>query len=360
MLTQILGTVIIAITLVDVYLTVLYPRTGRSVISLGLSRNVWAVFRWVSRWPIKGSRRVLSYCGPSLLVVIVIVWVCAFTLGFALIIWPALGVGIQASQGETPTDFQTALYYSGYTLTTLGVGDLVPKNSFWRLITVLEAAVGFSIITASLTYLLSVYSALTQRNTFALSLHHKAARRADAAVMLTNLKGQGNFDPALQELSNMSRDLLSLLESHHAYPILHYFRFHESRYSLARMAFVCLDLTTLVQTALHPQVYEPLIKSSAVIGLESSSMDLLVQLADSFLGDRRPESIASPQEWRRRYFAAISLFEHHHIKTVKDVEAGADHYVATREKWDSLVLAFAQYMEYSWDKIISADDNDAD
>lgn len=351
MLYQILGVVIILIALADVYLTVLYPRTGKSVISLKLSKAIWEIFRQISRLPVKGSQRVLAYCGPSLLVAIVVVWVCSVTFGFGLLIWPALGTGIQASQGTTPTDFPTALYYSGYTITTLGVGDLVPKTDLWRLITVLEAAVGFSIITASLTYLLSVYNALTRRNTFALSLYHRSSESADAAVLLVRLKGYDRFDLALQESFNMSRDLLFLLESHHAYPILHYFRFKESRYSLARIALVCLDFTSLIKTALHPQTYQPLIASAAIMELEQSGLELLFQLANSFLEEHQTKQPEALTEWRHRYFDTIALLRQHNIVTVEDTETGADHYVALRQRWNNLILAFTYYMEYSWEDV---------
>lgn len=348
---QILGVGIILLTLVDVYLTVLYPRTGKSVISLQICQYTWELFRWLSHLPFKRSKNILAYCGPTLLLVIVVFWVLAMTLGFALLIWPALGNGIQASQGQTPQDFATALYYSGFTLTTLGVGDLVPKTAFWRLVTVSEAAIGFSIITASLTYLLSVYNALTRRNTFALSLYHRLPTQADAATLLVRLKGYGKFEPAMSEISTMSRDLLYLLESHHAYPILHYFRFREAYYSLARMALISLDLVTLIKTGLDPQVYQPLIDSAAVNELHNGSCDLLYQLAKSFLGDSHPQRPTSETAWRQRYFDAIALFQKHGIETVSDLQAGADNYVALRQHWNSVVFTFAEYMDYRWSEI---------
>lgn len=351
---QILGIGIILITLSDVYLTVLYPRTGKSVISLKISQATWELFRRIAHLPIRENQRVLAYCGPTLLVVIVVFWVCACLLGFSLLIWPALGTGIQASQGKTPDDFATAFYYSGFTLTTLGVGDLVPKTGFWRLVTVLEAAIGFSIITASLTYLLSVYNALTRRNSFALSLYHRNSGQADAALLLVRLKGYGKFQPALSEISSISRDLLYLLESHHAYPILHYFRFREPHYSLARMALISLDLATLTKTALHGQAYEPLINSAAVNQLHSGAYDLLTQLASSFLGQERLHQPTCEKEWRDRYWSAIAYLQQHDIKTVADCQAGADQYVAHRRQWNGIVLAFANYMDYRWSEITAA------
>lgn len=348
MLYQILGIGLILTAFIDVYLTVLYPRTGKSVISLQLCKATWELFRQMSRWPIVGGKNLLSYCGPTLLVLTATLWVLTLAIGFALLMWPALGTGIQASEGKTPTDFATALYYSGFALTTLGVGDLVPKTALWRLVTVLEAAAGFSIITVSLTYLLSVYGALTQRNTFALSLHHRSGGKAIAADLLVRLKGYGKFEPAMQEISGIARDLLRLLESHHAYPILHYFRFKDPRYALARMALISLDLATLIKTALHPQRYQPLIESSAVTELESGGLDMLFQLADSFLDSAQ---LAPPQpksEWRSWYFRSVKLLQQHGIETVLDIEAGADAYVTRRARWSGTVQSFASYMEHKW------------
>ena len=349
LLWQILGVLITIIAFVDVYLTVLYPRTGKSVVSLKLSKLLWEVFRWISRTT--GSKNILTYCGPTLLVAIALLWICLFTFGFALLIWPALGNGIQAGSGKTPTDFGTALYYSGFSLTTLGVGDLVPKTTFWRLVTIVEAAVGFSVFTATLTYLLSVYNSLTRRNVFALSLCHRAGCKANAADLLSGFKGFGKFELAAQDISNIARDLLFMLESHHAYPILHYFRFQAPHYSLARIALISLDLATLIKTALRDPTYQSLISSAAVKELESGGLNLLYQLSDSFLDSAKETDVSEKTAWRQWYFNATGILQHNGIETVLDRETGADNYVAERNRWNKQVSAFARYMDFSWGEI---------
>lgn len=344
-----IGTVFTVLS--DVYLTVFYIRGPKTTLSLLLSKGIWELFRRLARLPILGGKGILSHCGPTLLIAVIVVWFCILNLGFAIITWPALGTGIQASQGPTPTDFATAFYYSGFTLTTLGVGDLVPKTAVWRVISILGAALGFSTITVTITYLLSVYSALNRRNAFALSLEHRLTQVADAANLLVGMKGFGQFELATQNISTMTRDLLYLLESHHAYPVLHYFRFREAHYSLARMVFISLDLVTLIKTALHPQVYQPLIGSGAVTELENGGLDLLFQMDDSFLNEQVLDQPVNQQAWRRRYWRAISDLQQHGIETATDPAAGADDYVALREKWDTIVVALARYMDYSWQEI---------
>ena len=336
-------------------MTVLYPRTGKTVLSSKLSKGVWELFRLLSRVPFKKSKSVLAYCGPTLLVVIVVFWVTCFLLGFALLIWPALGYGIQASEGDTPRDFATAVYYSGFTLTTLGVGDLVAKNAFWRLVTVAESAVGFSTITVALAYILSVYSALIRRNAFASSLFHRSAGEASAVALLIRLKGAGKFESALSEISTLTRDVLFLLESYHAYPVLHYFRFRDPRYSLARMGLIILDLATLIATALDPEEYKTFISSATISELDSGGHELLTALADSFLVERQLDQPESPLEWRSWYYSSIKALRQNGIKTIADVESGADRYVEARRGWDYLVRAFAQYMDYEWRQVAPAE-----
>ncbi len=124
---------------------------------------------------------------PSLLVATVAMWISLLILGFALIFWPALGNQIRMETGSTPTDFATAIYYSGYALTTLGTGEITTQTSTYRLLMVLEAVIGFSVLTMTLTYFSSVYSHLIERNTFALSIHHRTAKTADAAELLARI-----------------------------------------------------------------------------------------------------------------------------------------------------------------------------
>jgi len=350
-LSHLVGIAIILIILLDIFLTVLYPRSGKNTPSLLLSKGIWELFRRLGRLPVSNSPNLLSYCGPTLLIVVIVFWVCSLAVGFALLLWPALGQGIQASQGDTPTDFATALYYSGFTLTTLGVGDLVPKSGIWRVVTVLEAGIGFSIITATITYLLSVYSALNRRNTFALSLYHRSGHHADAVELLLGLRGYGQFELATQEITDITRDLLFLLESHHAYPVLHYFRFREARYSMAQMALISLDLATLIKSALNPHLYQPLINSSAVTELERGGLDLLSQMANSFLNEAALDQPLDRQYWRERYVKSVARLHEQDIVTVADVEAGADRYVALRQQWEPMVLALARYMDYCWEEI---------
>ena len=178
-LLKLVGALLVLLALADIFMTVLYARSGAGIITPGLSKGTWILFKGLA--PRQGRARAawLSFAGPMILVVTAATWFSLLTLGFAFVAWPALGSSIQASSGPTPTDLAAALYYSGYSLTTLGTGDLVPQTAAYRLIMVAEAAIGFSALTLTLTYFMSIYSALVRRNTLAQGLHQMSAGTAD-------------------------------------------------------------------------------------------------------------------------------------------------------------------------------------
>mgnify|MGYP002779032304 CR=1 FL=1 len=65
----------------------------------------------------------------------------AVVLGYAAAYWAIDGVGPQSGE-PVPTDFRTAVYFSGITFTTVGFGDLVPAPHA-RLLAMSEGAAGF-------------------------------------------------------------------------------------------------------------------------------------------------------------------------------------------------------------------------
>src|SRR3954468_23256537 len=95
------GGIVLAITLLDVFLTVLYARAGTGILAPWLARGVWRVFRGLS-----GGRHagILSYCGPAQLVALVLMWGALLALGSGLVIHPALGTGVQSTSGATEVD----------------------------------------------------------------------------------------------------------------------------------------------------------------------------------------------------------------------------------------------------------------
>ena len=120
------GTLLMALVLADVFLTVLYARAGTGIISTRLARVIWLTLRSV---PSGRSRcRLLSFCGPIVVVALLLTWSILLAIGAALIVHPQLGTTITNTNQNTPTDFLTALYVGGCSLSIGGGSNFAPQR----------------------------------------------------------------------------------------------------------------------------------------------------------------------------------------------------------------------------------------
>jgi hypothetical protein len=345
-----LGAVLVLSVLQDVFFTVLFPASGHGVLRRPLARVVWAGFRTVARRLDDDRRRgFLAYSGPVQISVNLGAWILLLTVGFALIYLPALGSQITASSGPTATTWSNAVYYSGYALTTLGVGDLVARDGVYRLLTVVEAGIGFATVSMAVTYFLSVYSALTQRKVTAAQLHHRTYDTGEAVELLAGLALDGELPGAGDELGRISTAIQHSLETHAAYPVLRYFHQRHVYYSLPRIVLLGLETVTIVRTVLDPGRYRHLIDSPSVAGLSASADQLLTELVpDAATGVPDPDT---EQAWRERGQAAAERLAAAGLRVRDDRAAVADDYVALRAGWDGRLHSLADAMVYDWSTI---------
>lgn len=355
--TPLLGAGLVAVALTDMFLIVLYLRGGTGLITPALSRLVWGALRAVGRLTGEKHGLVLAYSGPLLLVAIATVWAGLTWVGFGLMVWPALGGGIRATAGATPTDFATALYYAGFSLTTLGTGDLTPRTGGWRLATVAAAGLGFSSFTLVVTYFLSVYSALRRRNVFANALHQRTAATGSPIEYLVRLTKGAEPSRARQDFDLVLVDMVDLYESHRFYPVLHYFRHPEPRYSLARVTFVILDTYSLMQAALDPDEHGAVLADSATRGLWESTEQLLKGLSDTFLsghhGERMPNE-ARLAAWRAHLGSARKRLAAEGV-ALGSPAVGEDRYLELRTRWQPWVDDFAARMDFRIETVMGGE-----
>lgn len=244
------GGIVLAITLLDVFLTVLYARAGTGLLARRLARGVWHLFRGLSRGRNSGA---LDFCGPAQLVALVLMWSALLALGSALVIHPALGAGVESSSGPTDTDFVTALFVGGSSMSIVGASDYGPTSPGYKLLFLFNSLVGMSVTSLTLTYLMQVYSALRSRNTVGLMMQTQSGDAGDAAELLAHWGPQGRFDGGYNNLSTLAGEMAAIKETHHFYPVLFYFRFEEAYYAPPQILRIALDAVALVRTALDPR-----------------------------------------------------------------------------------------------------------
>ncbi|HEX3760754.1 MAG TPA: ion channel [Kofleriaceae bacterium] len=193
------------------------------------------------------------------------------TFGAAMILHPVLGSAVVSQQGQTATDFFAALIAAGRSLSIVGAGEFSPRTGGARLFFLFNSVVGTAIISLTLTYLMQVYNSLKQRNALGMTLHLMTMRTGDAAELVAGLGPDGQFSTGYGHLIQLANQMTEVEESHHFYPVLLYFRFHDPFYSVSEFAFVALDALSLTETALSEEKFHWLKHSAAVAALWQST-----------------------------------------------------------------------------------------
>lgn len=260
------GTALLVLLLLDVFVTIFLPRSGAGPVTGRAYRATWWLWRAVA--PRAGQRRraVLGLCGPVLLPLTVLLWSLELVVGFGLVYLP-FAPTFQAPPGEELPGWVAALYYSGYSATTLGVGDIHPQGGGLRLLAVVEAALGFSLFSVSITYLISVYAAVSQSASFALTVSRyvRPVRDASVAEVLVEARDTGTVDDLRQWLANSGTDLERVAQSRVQYPLLQYFHISDDDRALPVALTDLLELLTVVQALPDRTVFPALTGAPGVL-----------------------------------------------------------------------------------------------
>lgn len=165
--------------------------------------------------------------------------------------WTAIFCGsptaVVSSTTSAPADLIGRAYFSGYTLTTLGIGDLVPGDGIWRLATVVAAANGFALLTLFVSYTFSVMTALNARRSLGSAVGHLGTTPEEIAMLLRD----GGSQALATHLQNLTSQVESSAMQSDAFPVLEYTHVSERRRSFAVGVVTLGELTLLLEHALQ-------------------------------------------------------------------------------------------------------------
>src|SRR3954469_1644079 len=215
------GVVLVAVALRDVFDT-LFHESGRAVLSRLLMRGVWRVFRRL------GGRRWLSLAGPIALIVVVVSWATMLVVGWALLLMPHMPESFAFSTEPKSGRVVESLYLSLTTLTTVGFGDIAPAEGWLRLVGPLEALIGFGLLTASVSWLLSIYPLLSRRRSLAYEIHLLTEAEGETAAGVTEMEpwaAESVYPELMTRLVSVERDMVT-------FPVAYYFAEADPRFAL--------------------------------------------------------------------------------------------------------------------------------
>jgi hypothetical protein len=247
------GILTLSYALLDVLRSLVMPRAARGRTRLGrfLYRLLWPPWRWFGlRKKTAASReRVLSTAAPVLFFLQLVGWVSLALLGFALILWsPAFVHGL----GRTDGSFDDALYASGSSLFTLGIGSAA-ASGWTRAVVVLAGATGLGLFAVVIGYLPVLYQAFNRREVGVLLLDARAGSPPSGPELLHRMGNAGMASALPALFAEWERWVADVLESHMSYPILVLFRSPHDNTSWVTSLGSVLDAATLILTAVDDE-----------------------------------------------------------------------------------------------------------
>lgn len=238
--------VLVLVILWDAFETiVLSRRVSRKLRpTRALYRILWTPWRAAAKRIPQGNRRenVLMVFGPLSLILLIGLWALGLIVSFALLHW---GLGSQLSGPDGLSGFGVDLYMSGTTFFTLGLGDVIPRTTLARALTVFESGMGFAFLALVIGYVPLISQAFSRREVSISMLDARAGSPPTAAQLLRR-----NFRDGEDDLSGLFRDWerwsAELLESHVSFPVLSYFRSQHDNQSWVAALTTILDVCALV------------------------------------------------------------------------------------------------------------------
>lgn len=239
---------LIVLMLIDSFETIMLPRRVTHPYRLAriFYRAAWRIWRSLSALIVSPRRRhtFFSVFGPSSILTLFGIWVAGLIAGFAMLDW-SLDVALTSPEGRSPTLF-TCFYLSGVTFFTLGFGDVTPLETGGRLISVIEAGIGFGFLALIISYLPVLYQAFSRRELMISLMDARMGSPPSAGKFLSRMAQSGQWqaiDPFLAELERWSAELL---ESHLSFPVLTFYRSQHDNQSWLATLTAILDTCALL------------------------------------------------------------------------------------------------------------------
>ena len=246
-LSGLVGIAVIVGILWDAFEVIILPRrvTRRFRLARFFFRSTWRPLSKLicTITPHTRTETLLSFYGPISVLLLLIIWAGGLIFGFGLLHYAASST--LHFHEETP-GLATDLYFSGTNFFTLGLGDVYPRTLLARVLTVLEAGMGFGFLALIISYLPALNQEFSRREATISTLDERAGSPAAASEMIRRNVVEGVTDELQRLLADWEQWSAELLESHLSYPLLAYFRSHHDNQSWLGALTTILDTSALV------------------------------------------------------------------------------------------------------------------
>lgn len=267
------GVLIVLIMLVDAFWTTIWNDGGAGPITSKVTTQIWKSALALG----PNMHRFLSSVGPVILVTTALNWLFWLWVGWTLI-FLSTDSSIVTSNSLASTDFFDKVWYVGYNLLTVGNGDYKPTEFIWKIVSTLTAISGMTIVTLSLTYFLSVVSAVVNKTTFAGQVYSLGKNPEE--IVKNIYQSAPDFHGIELTINSLSSEVSRITQQYLAYPILQFYHAsHREESEVNAMALLDETLTLLAVVAKSSPAPSPILRSS----LRSAIDKCIRQLGQTFL-----------------------------------------------------------------------------
>jgi len=268
-----LGVILLFITATDLINTSLSVR-GAGFISKRLSKSIWNLLLIINKK--MGRRKVLEIGGAVILVSILINWLLLIWISASLL-FISCPDSLMNVETNSPTTVVNKIFFTGYTLSTLGLGDIEPEGNFWDILTSTLSFTGLILISIAITYLIPVVSAEIMKRKISVFINTLGG---SVEEILLNYWNGKDFKELEQPFIPLIDSIILHAQNHKAYSVLHFF--HSSD---RKEAFV-LNITNLdeaLTVLLHNISKEQQPSYNVLIRLRKAISSYLVTLPATYI-----------------------------------------------------------------------------
>lgn len=212
------GIIILIVTVYDIAYTTFSP-SGAGFFTNIITKGFYNLFRnLVLKTKFDKS---FEHAGIMVIGLVLAFWYLLIWAGSALI-FCSDPFSIVNGTTKLPADTYEKIYYTGFTLSTLGVGDYNANSDGWRIFTVFLSLSGFVLITTGISYMVPVLSAVVSKRKLATYIAMLGTNPQDILLKQWNTKEE-NFGELSTYFSNLVEMLIQHSQQMLAYPVIYCF-----------------------------------------------------------------------------------------------------------------------------------------
>lgn len=238
------GAVLVVVVMADLLITAVSVSHGAGPLAKRLARTVWSgILRVHRRW---STPRLLVAGGPTVLLLIMVVWVVLLILGWSLVFGhPETLLTVQDGKAVPALG---RLRYAASIVIGRGSGGIRPSGDAYVALEPVAALTGMAVLSLSIAYVLPVIRGVVEKRSLALYISMLGSSPAEILTNAWTGRDTAQLDLHLVALAPR---VAGVAQSHLAYPVIHYFHSGEAETALGP-SLAMLDVALRANLLLDP------------------------------------------------------------------------------------------------------------